>query len=341
MSAEEDKRRLEVVREIQKNITFFQDNWAKFCKLAEEYGKHLDTCRNDPACEYQQGRAGLVAEYEALKKSPDAAKKAGDSQATKKLQRQINRLQQKINNLPESQRPGPGYTKFEVCTLEYYNLPYYKGHSSNSIPLWWIRPGPIDPTDWLLCDCAQDISQEHRLIADCALLSIMHDTEPTLSGIDARVYSTAYSGNYFRRDEFCHNVRSKVLDEAGSIDRIERALERVRHEIGQELTPNNGDTWQIPWDDEDKDYILASEAIVKFTDGKMPQPTLSKKLKQTRGIPVHHMRKGQRCKVHMGDFREYVQKLYPPDDAAAEIAGEYLANIETRKELEKNKGKRQ
>ena len=72
-----------------------------------------------------------------------------------------------------------------------------------------------------------------------------------------------------------------------------------------------------------------SEAIVKFAGGKPAVSTLSKKI--TPDGPIRYMRKERWCKVHIGDFREYVQKHYPSDDLASEIADEYMANIEARK----------
>jgi hypothetical protein len=88
-----------------------------------------------------------------------------------------------------------------------------------------------------------------------------------------------------------------------------------------------------PWRDDALDYISNSEAIVKFTDSKMPLSKLSKLLRPDG--PIRYMRKGQRCKVHIGDFREYARKRYPPDEDAAEIAAEYWADIQARKEEEK------
>ena len=52
------------------------------------------------------------------------------------------------------------------------------------------------------------------------------------------------------------------------------------------------------------------------------------------------MRKGQRCKVHIGDFREYAQNRYPPDEIANEIADLVLADREAlKKQMKKKKNK--
>ena len=78
-----------------------------------------------------------------------------------------------------------------------------------------------------------------------------------------------------------------------------------------------------------------SEAIVKLADGKPALSTLSKKI--TPDGSIRYMRRGQRCKIHIGDFREYAQKHYLSDDLAGEIADEYMADIEARAAKERKK----
>jgi hypothetical protein len=50
------------------------------------------------------------------------------------------------------------------------------------------------------------------------------------------------------------------------------------------------------------------------------------------------MRKGQRCRVHIGDFREYANQHFLPDELANEIADEILAGREFRqKQIDQKK----
>lgn len=88
-------------------------------------------------------------------------------------------------------------------------------------------------------------------------------------------------------------------------------------------------TKRVPWDKNNPNFILLSEAVVKFADGKIPLPTLSKRVSPDG--PILHMRLGQRCRVHIGEFREYIKREYPTLDVGAEIAEEYVADIEARK----------
>lgn len=92
---------------------------------------------------------------------------------------------------------------------------------------------------------------------------------------------------------------------------------------------------EVSWYDDDPDYMYASEAIVKFTNGKMPVPTLSKLLIPEG--PIRYMRKGRRCKVHIGEFIRYARQHYLSDAFAAVVSEEYIADIAARKLQERQK----
>jgi len=100
--------------------------------------------------------------------------------------------------------------------------------------------------------------------------------------------------------------------------------------------PKDNESKEVPWSDDDSNYMLNSEAIVKFTNSKMSLSKLTKDLKNPNN-EIHHMQKGRRCKVHIGDFIKYAKQHYLPDADAAEIANEYLADIEARKLQEDQK----
>jgi hypothetical protein len=110
--------------------------------------------------------------------------------------------------------------------------------------------------------------------------------------------------------------------------------QKSQEEAGQGETESK----EQPWDEDDLDYMSNSEAITTFTNSKMPLSTLSKLL--TPDGPIRYMRKGQRAKVHIGDFREYAKEHYIPDALANEIADEVLANREAQKEQMKRRKNR-
>lgn len=72
------------------------------------------------------------------------------------------------------------------------------------------------------------------------------------------------------------------------------------------LQEAEGGSKEQGWLDDTPEYIPNSEAV-KLTDGKLLLPKLSKILKPD-GL-IRYMRQGHRCKVHIGDFREYVKNL--------------------------------
>jgi len=88
-----------------------------------------------------------------------------------------------------------------------------------------------------------------------------------------------------------------------------------------------------PWDNDDSAYMSNSEAIVTFTSSKMPLPKLSKLLNHPNNT-IRFMRKGQRCKVHIGDFRDYANQHYVSSVRANEIADDILADREAQREKE-------
>lgn len=90
---------------------------------------------------------------------------------------------------------------------------------------------------------------------------------------------------------------------------------------------------EVPWDDADQSYVSNTDAIVTFTKSRMALPELSKLLR-SEDSPIHFMRRGQRTKVHIGEFRDYAQKHYVPDALAEEVADEVLADREARREEE-------
>jgi hypothetical protein len=87
-----------------------------------------------------------------------------------------------------------------------------------------------------------------------------------------------------------------------------------RHTCGHSL-PDELDRWAgklrqtsdgslVPWADDAPEYITLTEAR-KLIDDRLSMPTLSRLCKPDGRM--HYMRKGQRRKVHLGDFRRYMQ----------------------------------
>jgi len=83
-----------------------------------------------------------------------------------------------------------------------------------------------------------------------------------------------------------------------------------------------------PWRDDAPEYITNTEAT-KLTDGKLSLSRLSKIL--TPEGQIRYMRKGQRCQVHLQDFRAYAKML--GEDMFSERAFEaYFKQTEACKE---------
>jgi len=121
------------------------------------------------------------------------------------------------------------------------------------------------------------------------------------------------------------NDNSDILKEKSETGSKEKDLE----------TSSGVDTLEVPWDETNKNYMQSSEARVNFTDGKLSAVKLSKSIGKIR---VRYMRKpGKGCRVHIGEFIEWAKEKYPPDAKRAEIAEEWLADVEARKTEERSK----
>ena len=82
-------------------------------------------------------------------------------------------------------------------------------------------------------------------------------------------------------------------------------LKQDQGEGPAKLLGSNGITpKQIPWCEDAPEYIPLTEAV-KLVDGRIKLSTLSRIMKPNG--EMRYMRKGQRCKVHIGDFRQYMK----------------------------------
>ena len=97
---------------------------------------------------------------------------------------------------------------------------------------------------------------------------------------------------------------------------------------------------EVPWDNNDPDYMPASDAIVHFTDDQISLSQLSKLLKPDGRI--RYMRKkgqqatGQktrcRLKVHKEDFKQWAEFRYPSKEQRQRIIEREEGNMRTRRE---------
>lgn len=119
---------------------------------------------------------------------------------------------------------------------------------------------------------------------------------------------------------------------------IEEALRIVERDINDQEQKNepqekggqgDKDSKEQTWNENDHNYIPLSEAIEKFAENKIPMPTISKQIKYDG--PIRYMRKGRRCRVHMGDFREFTKQKYPTIGIEGEAAAEFIADVEAKK----------
>jgi len=103
----------------------------------------------------------------------------------------------------------------------------------------------------------------------------------------------------------------------------------------QNKIDGTGKSKKVPWNDDDPDYDTASNAIVLYAENKLTLPNLSKKLKPNGEI--RYMRKGRRCKVHIGDFRKYLKLHHPDINVSFDLLDQIEEGIEKRKQIERKR----
>ena len=124
-------------------------------------------------------------------------------------------------------------------------------------------------------------------------------------------------------------VDHETPDDAFYEEPINEPSGEVTEEMGPVAETGAGETlcMQVEWRDDADEYIPNSCAI-KLTDDRLSLQSLSKRL--TPQGPIRYMRKGQRCKVHIGDFRKYTQANLSKE-ISDEAIDAFLQSIEERK----------
>jgi hypothetical protein len=108
---------------------------------------------------------------------------------------------------------------------------------------------------------------------------------------------------------------------------VKGGLEWLRDKLAQ--PPAAGK--EQPWVKDDPDYMELSDAIPRLADGGISLKRLGSILKPDG--PMRYMRRGRRCKVHIGDFRTW-WKTKDKGDAEAE---RLLAEVDKRKAAERQR----
>lgn len=95
------------------------------------------------------------------------------------------------------------------------------------------------------------------------------------------------------------------------IGRIEVDLDRLRQwkinakklsELGYQVQVG----WVVPWNENNPEYFSLKEAVNLANDDSITIRSMSRLLEDLE-LPVRRMHKGRRCRVHIGDFRKWLQ----------------------------------
>ncbi|MBN2136312.1 MAG: hypothetical protein JW720_00750 [Sedimentisphaerales bacterium] len=118
------------------------------------------------------------------------------------------------------------------------------------------------------------------------------------------------------------------------ISRIEVDLNRLRQwqvnkRILWKLAFGFDSEWRVPWDDSNNEYITLQDAVNLANHDAITVRKMSRLLEDPE-FPVHHMHKGRRGKVHLGEFRRGL-KYAKHGTITDEAIEKYLEQTEMRK----------
>lgn len=128
------------------------------------------------------------------------------------------------------------------------------------------------------------------------------------------------------------------------IGRIEVDLNRLRQwRINEDKLIELGycmEGYRVPWDNDNDLYIPLKDAVNMASDDSITVRKMSKMLEDPE-FPVHRMHKGRRCRVHMPEFRKWIEYSQHGIITDANIE-KYLEGVRERTEaaLHKKKSKK-
>jgi hypothetical protein len=124
--------------------------------------------------------------------------------------------------------------------------------------------------------------------------------------------------------------KAEMAKELASLAQSEPVKEPVTQSEQQAMQVSIANAREQKWDDHAPGYITATEAL-KLIDNKYSLPWLNKELKKPQ-CAIRFMCKGQRRKLNLIDFREYVNKN-GQKSITDEAIEKYMQGVESRKKV--------
>ena len=263
----------EIVNAIQRDIAFFQKKWAEFLAWMEELTQE-------------------VRKHEA--------EQTGDLYETK--DRQARTIAENRWKAQQKTLETQGWTVANAHNFPCMVGGYRYFHMPSEI---------VSPIAHLLCfGNAPSLSREQLLLLDCAVLAVRHDSDDALEGRALRVYERGTYEGQFDCENFINEMRGTLRRREDSGE-LQRTWQRVQHLPKPAPAPspavkNEGESREIPWDDDRADFILISQAQRDYCDGiNVPSlGTLGRSYCKPDG-EFDYMKKGQRRKVHKAQFKAF------------------------------------
>lgn len=329
---------LKIVDKVDQIVTFtpaiktvFTRYFDQLCKLAEDYGQ----------AQQPYSKKLEKAQKRIKKFTPEQFEKYKRPDGTKAVP------------LFDICPPPKGYVKMNHWDNRCINVPteiiYRPAESVNPL-LWFGIFGDVDTNK------QRKPSKDEKLMCDYVRIALIHDYK-SRKPADRYIFSVNYKGKWFEWNRFrevvwgyyypypIQGITYHSATPQDKLSQLNRALNHVKADIKKLVTTpdsgdNAGDDKKQLWEDTNLGYMYLSKAVVQFADNKGALSTWSKRVKHDQTSNIRYMTKGQRCKVHIGDFRNYIQTKHPEIEMAGEIADEFMANLEARKATERHRRKK-
>lgn len=223
-----------IINWVHERIPFFREQWATFCDMVEQCGKHVDECSKDPKLrvntkrwsELEEAGRKIRTESGILTQKLNEAYAVGDKELRDELEAQNKEIEKRFLEVQAEikavRKPIPDYEPYEYWNYIYLNVPMGKLHL--------VSTQIANPVLWFdgLEQWGHEIpsSDEESLLMDCVILAVAHGECDEIESSEPHIYrNDKYAGKFFRQQEFCRDLYLRLRETDNG--RLQRAFERV------------------------------------------------------------------------------------------------------------------
>lgn len=143
---------------------------------------------------------------------------------------------------------------------------------------------------------------------------------------------------YFYHCSCCESGVESIYDLLDPVEKVANQIAGIfltEQKTRAEDRLESGEEYEVAWEEDNNEYIPLKDVVNLANDDSIALKSMSRTLRNPK-FPVHRMHKGHRCKVHLGDFRKWLE--YAKHGKITDKAiKKYLDGVEKRKETAQQK----